>query len=250
MDRFNPVRAAELIASGEVTALVGVPAVFAAILQAFARRGEAVRGTRLRLCICGGAPLPPEIQDAWAETTGVELRQGYGLTEAGPVCLFNRVQLPNRRGSLGVPFPGVRVSVRSPDHGVELPSGTVGEICVAGDNLFSGYVHDGPGLRREGAWLHTGDLGAMDADGYVSFHGLHKPMFTRSGFNIYPAEIERAVAEMPGVRAVRVRAIPNPARENDIALDVEGTVSDAAVKAWCELRLSSYKQPSEVRIVA
>jgi len=105
MARFNPARALELLEGGGITDLVAVPSVFATVVALAERRGTTLRASSLRLCICGGAPLAVELQDRWFELTGVELRQGYGLTEAGPVCLFNRIALPNRRGTLGVPFP-------------------------------------------------------------------------------------------------------------------------------------------------
>ena len=262
MERFSAIAAAERLAAGDVTEVVGVPSVFAAILASIERRdarGEDAVGA-LRLCICGGAPLDRELQERWADRTGVELRQGYGLTEAGPVCLFNRVDRPNRIGALGVPFPGVAISIRAP---LEWPPGAprgdrptaergpgeIGEICVRGPNVFDGYVGDrGPGLVVRDGWLYTGDLGSADADGSVRFAGLVKPMFTRNGFNIYPREIERALAELPGVERVAVRALPEPARENDIAVTVAGRVDSATVKRWCEARLSAYKQPTVVEI--
>lgn len=264
MERFNAIAAAERLAVGDVTEVVGVPSVFAAVLSAIERRGT--RGLdavgALRLCICGGAPLEPELQLRWAERTGVELRQGYGLTEAGPVCLFNRVDRPNVVGALGVPFPGVDVSIRRPvawtQSGVpgadrltpECAGGEVGEICVRGPNVFDGYVGDrGPGLSVREGWLYTGDLGRADATGVVRFEGLVKPMFTRNGFNIYPREIERVVAELRGVDRVMVRSIPDAARENEIALQVTGSVDEPSVKRWCEERLSAYKQPTVIDIV-
>jgi acyl-CoA synthetase (AMP-forming)/AMP-acid ligase II len=94
-----------------------------------------------------------------------------------------------------------------------------------------------------------GDLGAADADGYVTFRGVRKDMFTRNGFNIYPRELEAAVLELPGVRRVRVRALPDPAREHDVALEVAGDVAEDDVKRWCAERLSAYKQPSAVAVV-
>jgi long-chain acyl-CoA synthetase len=247
MSRFHPPRAVELLETEAITEVVGVPAVFAALLTVLERRGKRLAADALRLCICGGAVLPVEVQDRWYDLTGVELRQGYGLTEAGPVCLFNRVDLPNRRGTLGVPFPGVEVGIRDPGNGAPVAGGEVGEIWVRGENVGPGYVSSGElGLARHDGWLASGDLGTMNADGTVAFAGLLKPMFTRNGFNIYPHELRRVVCAMPGVRQVRVRAIPNPARENDIALEIEGDVTDRAVVAWCEARLSAYKQPSEV----
>ena len=260
MDRFNPVRAAELLADG-VTEVVGVPAVFHAMLAAVERRGVDLRGSALRLCLCGGAVLPRELQDRWAETTGVELRQGYGLTEAAPVCLFNREDRPNVRGTLGMPFPGVDVAIMPPadysrenapaDIGVVAPleAGMRGEICVRGDNVSPGYLGGATGLPRRGEWLCTGDEGRLNADGTFSFLGVLKPMFTRNGFNVYPREIERVVAAMPGVARADASAIPELSKENDIRLRVWGSVTEAQVREWCESRISAYKQPTTIEIV-
>jgi acyl-CoA synthetase (AMP-forming)/AMP-acid ligase II len=265
MDRFNALKAAELLAT-DVTEVVGVPAVFAALLSAIERRGAPLRHPALRLCICGGAPLSRELQNRWADVTGVELRQGYGLTEGAPVCLFNRVDLPNARGTLGVPFPGVDVAILPPtfyttarvaEHdsdtsvGPARPDGEPGEICVRGANVSPGYLHGGDaGLPRRDGWLCTGDLGRRNADGTVTFLGVLKPMFTRNGFNVYPREIERVVCAMPGVEHAEVVAIPEPSRENDILLHVAGNVMKQDVVRWCEQRLSAYKQPSVIELVA
>jgi len=256
MPRFHPIRALDHLEADGITEVVGVPAVFHALVQALEQRGTRLDGA-LRLAICGGAPLPVALQERWAELTGVELRQGYGLTEAGPVCLFNRVDLPNVRGSLGHPLPGVRVAIAEPlSHDAAptgepalVPVGAEGEILVSGPNVFRGYLSGGDaGLVRDGSWLRTGDRGAMAADGSVTFRGVLKPMFTRNGFNVYPREIERAVLELPGVRAATVTALPEPAREHDIALEVEGSVSAAEVERWCETRLAAYKRPSRITI--
>jgi fatty-acyl-CoA synthase len=152
---------------------------------------------------------------------------------------------------LGSALPGVKVSIRDPHTGHELAAGEEGEICVAGPNVFRGYLTGGEdGLGRWGEWLRTGDAGAMTEDGLVQFLGVIKLMFTRNGFNIYPRELERAVKRMPGVADVRVRAVPDPLRENDIALEVTGHVAASDVKRWCEQELSSYKQPSTIDIAS
>lgn len=247
MERFHPGKAIELLEGTDITQFVAVPAVYAAIVAMLQRRGARLTGSALRVCICGGAVLPVALQDAWAELTGVELRQGYGLTEAAPVCLFNRVQLPNRRGTLGVPFPGVQVEIHDSSTGTPLPEGAEGEICVKGENVFRGYVGGATdGLAVRDGWLHTGDRGVRDADGTIAFRGLLKPMFTRNGFNVYPRELERVVGAMPGVSHVVVRAIPDPVKEHEIALDVTGTVTVDEVRAWCEANLAAYKQPGEI----
>jgi long-chain acyl-CoA synthetase len=183
------------------------------------------------------------------DVTGVELRQGYGLTEASPVSLFNRLSRPNVRGTLGEPFPGVSVSIRDAEAHAALAPGSRGEICVRGDNVFTGYLHGATdGLAVHDGWLYTGDEGRENPDGTFSFLGIRKPMFTRNGFNIYPRELERAIGELPGVTRVRVHAIPEPARENDIGVEVWGAVAEADVRRWCESQLSGYKQPSVVEV--
>jgi long-chain acyl-CoA synthetase len=256
MERFHPSNVVELLAGGDFTAFVAVPSVYYALLKKMMQRGISLKGSALRLCGCGGAALPVELQDRWADVTGMELRQGYGLTEAGPVCLFNRVDRPNFRGALGVDIPGVEVGIFPPaeytqddaklDVVAPLADGEQGEICVRGANVSPGYVGGASGLWRRGEWLCTGDLGVRGPDGSVRFLGLLKPMFTRNGFNVYPREVERIVREMPGVTSAEVSPIPDLYKENGIRLRVSGSVTEGDVKAWCEQRLSAYKQPSEI----
>ncbi|MFN0100389.1 MAG: AMP-binding protein [Gemmatimonadaceae bacterium] len=251
MARFNPLVAVDLLESEEVTELVGVPAVFAGLLAAIERRGGRLRAPALRLCVCGGAPLPLALQERWAAATGVELRQGYGLTEASPVALFNRVDRANARGTLGWPFPGVQVTIREPETNRECPVGVLGEICIAGDTVFRGYVRNGgAGLRVLDGWLHSGDLGRQRDDGSIEFHGLRKVMFTRNGFNVYPREVERVLAAMPGVRSVQCTGVPDAMSEHEVAVAVNvtngATVSAADVKAFAEQHLAAYKRPSTI----
>ncbi|MDQ2665231.1 MAG: AMP-binding protein [Gemmatimonadota bacterium] len=258
VDRFNPLKAADLLLSG-VTMLTGVPAVYHALLTVIARKGLDLRHSAIRLCICGGAALPVELQDRWADVTGHELRQGYGLTEAGPVCLVNRADRPNVRGTMGIALPRVEVGIFPParyNNGVtaepeveSLADGVAGEICIRGDNVFSGYVGAEAGLPRRGAWLCTGDDGLREPDGSVRFLGLLKPMFTRNGFNVYPREVERVVSAMPGVVRADVTSRPDPVKENEVVLHVVGSVGEDDVKRWCEEHLSAYKQPSVIEIV-
>ena len=252
MDRYNPMRALDIIASDGITHLSAVPSVYAGLLQAMERRGASFVDHALRVCIVGGAPLDVSLQDKWAEMTRVELRQGYGLTEAGPVCSFNLANAPNRRGTIGVPFPGVEMSIRSViGDDVALPAEDVGEICVRGVNVFAGYVGNATdALEIRDGWLRTGDLGIRDEGGTYEFRGLKKAMFTRNGFNIYPHEIERVVCELAGVEHAVVSSSPDPVKENEIVLDIQGEVAEDAVREWCARNLSVYKQPNIVRVTA
>jgi long-chain acyl-CoA synthetase len=267
MPRFNALAAVDLLEREGITEVVGVPAIFAGMLAAIERRGGALRASALRLCICGGAPLRVELQERWLAATGVDLRQGYGLTEASPVALFNALGAPNAVGALGTPFPGVRVSIRNAATNTERPAGAEGEICIAGSTVFRGYIGEvgapgslrpvpaearatSRGLRTIDGWLHTGDRGVMRSDGRIEFRGVSKAMFTRNGFNVYPAELERVVAAMPGVQRVSATGVPDPVKEHDIALEIVGSESltEADVKAWCEPRLAQYKQPARISI--
>jgi long-chain acyl-CoA synthetase len=254
MARFNPLVAVDLIESQGVTEIVGVPAVFAGLLAAIERRGGALRAPALRLCICGGAPLSVALQERWAAATGVELRQGYGLTEASPVALFNRADRPNVRGTLGWPFPGVQVTVREPETNRECAVGSLGEICIAGDTVSRGYVRNGEaGLRVIDSWLHTGDLGRQRENGTIEFHGLRKVMFTRNGFNVYPREVERVLSAMPGVKSVKCVGVPDATSEHEVSVTITratgATVSAADVKVFAEEHLAAYKRPSHITFV-
>lgn len=251
VERFHPVRTLELMSQTRATVFAGVPAMFMGILSVLER--NPVPEHALRITLCGGAPVRAEVQLRWEEHFGVPLRQGYGLTEASPVCLFNTPDHPNRPGTLGMPIPRVEVTIQDGE-GDPLPPGDVGEICVRGENVFPGYL-DGDAAGRphfRGEWLRTGDLGCVDQDGYFRFVGMIKPMFTRSGFNVYPRELERVIAEDPRVAKARVHAQPDPARENEIVLEVETvageTLTEEEVRALCRARLAAYKQPGRVLI--
>lgn len=251
VERFHPVRVLDTLEHSGATVLCGVPAMYLGMIAAAEKRGAPKHA--LRIAICGGAPLRAEVSRRWEETFGIPLREGYGLTEASPVCLFNRVDRPNRPGTLGYPFPGVEVTLRD-GRGAAVPQGETGEICVEGANIFPGYVgEDGRDPRQfwDGA-LRTGDLGSQDGDGAIRFRGVSKRMFTRSGFNIYPREIERVLEEDPRVAEACVTAVPDVAKENEIALTVVpapgAALGEDDVKQICRECLASYKQPGRITI--
>lgn len=261
MERFHPVKTVEQLAAG-ITVMVGVPSVYHALLSVCERRGIDLRGSALRICVCGGAELPVALQDRWANATGVELRQGYGLTEAGPVCIFNDLQHANVRGTLGRPYPGVDVAIFPPadyspdaaapnDSAAILADGEAGEICVRGPGVFRGYLHhDHAGLPRRGAWLCTGDRGVRNADGTIGFLGLLKPMFTRNGFNVYPREIEELLLTHPAVSLAAVVGVPDEALGEEVkafvVLKPDARVAEAELVEWCSERLAAYKYPREI----
>jgi len=250
-ERFNPLRVLAALEETGATVLCGVPATFVALISAAERQG--VPAHKLRVAVCGGAPLRAEVARRWEETFGIPLREGYGITECGPVCLFNRVDRPNRPGTLGYPFPGVEVTVRGP-RGEDVPHGQTGEICVEGANVFPGYVGES-GRPAEHFWdnaFRTGDLGCVEGDGALRFRGVKKRMFTRGGFNVYPAEVERALRGDPRIAEASVTSAPDPLRENEIVVTVTpaagAELDEAIVRQICRERLASYKQPGVVVI--
>jgi long-chain acyl-CoA synthetase len=249
LPRFRPDRLLAMLAEERgPTVIAGVPGIFAALAAVASEQGHPEH--RLRIAISGGAPLPLGVAREWEAVFGLPLRQGYGLTEAGPVCLFNRADLPNRPGSLGVPFPGVEVTLLD-GTGRPVPAGAVGEICVRGDNLFSGYLGaDSEESSYFDGHFRTGDLGVARSDGAIRFAGVLKAMYTRNGFNVYPAEVARALEEDERIDRVEVQAAPDPERESEIVLRVApapgATLDDRAVRALCAERLAAYKQPGRV----
>lgn len=252
VERYHPVRTLELTIKMGVTVFAGVPAMFIGLLLVLERAPQPL--DTLRITLSGGAPLPVEVQRRWEAVTGIPLRQGYGLTEASPVCLFNAPDQPNRPGTLGRPVPGVKVTIQD-SGGRILPDGEVGEICVQGENVFPGFL-DGihtPDHPLRNGWLRTGDLGTSDKDGYIRFIGLTKPMFTRSGFNIYPREVERVLEDDERIAKARVSPLPDPVKENEILLEVEpaagSTITEDDVRELCRSRLAAYKQPARITIV-
>jgi long-chain acyl-CoA synthetase len=249
-ERFHPVRVLQALEETGTTVLCGVPATYVALVSAAERQG--VPAHRLRVAVCGGAPLRGEVARRFEETFGIPLREGYGVTECGPVCLFNRVDRPNRPGTLGYPFPGVEVTVRD-GRGETVPPGVTGEICVEGANVFPGYAGDG-GRDPAVFWgdaFRTGDTGRAEADGAVRFCGVRKRMFTRGGFNVYPREVERALEEDPRIAEACVTAAPDALKEHEVVVTVvpaDAELDEAAVRQICRERLASYKQPGVVVI--
>lgn len=247
MDRFHPGRALEFIEQERVTRFMGVPSMYAALLGAMERRGKPLTSHALRMCLGGGAVVPEKLQEQWFNATGVELRQGYGLTEASPAAMLTRADATNERGTMGTVVRATEVTIRDEHSNTELADESAGEICVRGPHVFRGYVSGGEhGLPVRDGWLRTGDRAVRHANGTFTFRGLIKPMFTRNGFNIYPREIEQAMTRMPGVRGAYVWGIPDANKEHDIALRIDGDLSESDALRWARQELAAYKVPSHI----
>lgn len=231
------------------TILPAVPQFFRALAHA-----EVPKDFPLRLCISGGAPLPAEILKEWTDHMPVPLIEGYGLSEASPVVALSPIKGPWKAGSIGVPIPGVEVSVQD-DNGKALGVGETGEICVRGTNVMLGYwkqPEETAKSIRDG-WLLTGDIGHRDADGYFYITDRKKDMLLVNGINVYPREIEEIIYQFPGVKEAAVIGVPDPRRGEQplafISLKENVTVDAKAVQQFVRERLADYKVPKQVIVL-
>jgi len=238
-----------------VTVLSSVPAMFEC-LAAYARKDRYDLAS-LRRLITGGAYMAGvrEREIEWA--LGAEIVQGYGLTECFPI-ICNPAGARNRHGTLGV--PGRRdITIRIMGAaGQLLPPGAIGEIQIRSKTTMAGYYRLPDDTRAifDGEWLRTGDLGALDEDGYLHFHGMTKPIVNLNGNKVDPKEVRDVILEHPAVAAVEVRSDQNdyadPVGETRIYANVipkrHQTLTDTEVRAFCLYRLAAYKVP-HIRMV-
>jgi long-chain acyl-CoA synthetase len=204
--------------------------------------------SELRYVVTGAAPLPPETaQELFRRVPSVEIREGYGLTESSALVSSSP---PGRArlGSVGTPVPGIEVRIDDPDRQ------GVGEILVRSPAVMLGYW-ESPELTAEvlrDGWLHTGDLGFLDADGYLRVVDRKKDLIIRSGFNVFPRDVEEALLEHPSVAAAGVVGRPDALHGEEVVAFVELTSADVASEdlvAFCKERIGGYKYPREVHVV-
>jgi long-chain acyl-CoA synthetase len=180
--------------------------------------------------------------------------EGYGLTEASPVCSVRRVNMEQKPGSIGIPIPAVEAKVFD-ENGRELPADEVGELVIQGANVMDGYYKDTKATAEviKNGWLHTGDLARIDKDGYIFLTGRKKRMVITSSFNVYPREVEIVLDKHPDVASSKVIAKPDLMRGEIVkALIVkrdDSTVDKREIMRHCRIYLSSYKIPREIEFV-
>lgn len=249
--RFAPDALARALAEEGVTVLHGVPAMYAKLLDWARRSGTALRAPALRVAQLGGAPMTQALKDDFERAFGQALHNGYGLTESSPSISQTRLDAPRRDCSVGPPIPGVAVRIIGAD-GHEVAPGAVGELQVRGPNVMKGYYRN-PGLTRETVtaegWLRTGDLARQEADGALFIVGRSKELIIRSGFNVYPVEVEQAINAHPQVVQSAVVGRSVDANEEVVAF-VEAAAGSGltaeALAAHLRTCLSPYKLPAEI----
>jgi long-chain acyl-CoA synthetase len=207
----------------------------------------------LRCSFGGGMAVQPIIAERWKQITGCPLTQGWGLTETSPVATANLIGA-DFNGSIGLPIPSTDISVRD-DVGAEVAVGSMGEICVFGPQVMRGYWNRPDETEKVmfGDWLRTGDIGHIDAQGYVFIEDRKKDMILVSGFNVYPNEVENIAAEHPGVLEVAAVAQPDADSGEAVALFVvkkDQALTAAALIAHCRQSLTGYKVPKHIHFRA
>ena len=207
--------------------------------------------SHVRLCVQGGTALRRATAERWKQLTGKDVVEMYGLSETCAGITANRWDAPNPVGSIGLPLPGVEVSLRD-EHGAEVGADDIGELCVRGAQVTSGYWQR-PGENAEaffeGGWFRTGDIARRDADGYLFLLDRRKDMILVSGFNVFPNEIEDVVSLHPGVLEAAAVGVPDEKCGEAVKLVVvrrDPALDEAAVRAHCRQHLTGYKQPTLV----
>lgn len=229
------------------TVMMGVPTFYSRLLAMPDLTPEACRG--VRLFISGSAPLSPATHGEWQERTGHAILERYGMTETGMIT-SNPYRGARKAGTVGMALPGVDVRVTGPD-GQPVATGEPGAIEVRGPNVFQGcwQMPDQTAREFREGWFETGDLGAFDAEGYLSILGRAKDLVITGGLNVYPAEVEAALDDLPGVQASAVIGVPHPDFGEAVVACVLGVVDEAAVRAALRDRLAAFKIPKRVLVL-
>ena len=257
MPRFEAHAALELMAAEEITVFAGVPTMYWGLLNALAEAEhidvDHIART-IRRAISGGAALPVEILSRFHERFGVQILEGYGLSETSPLALFSDPERDPRPGSIGVPVWGVEAQLVDelwdPVSGDE-----VGEIALRGHNVMKGYYnrpHATTEVMKDG-WFRTGDLARKDADGFYYIVDRAKDLIVRGGFNVYPREIEEVLMTHDAVSLAAVVGVPDESHGEEvkayIILEPTATVTESDLVAWCKQQMASYKYPRTIEFV-
>ena len=209
----------------------------------------------IEACVSGSAPLLVETHRRFVELTGASLVEGYGLTEAAPVTHCNPLfgEGKQKVGSIGIPYPDVESKIVDLETGEqEMPPGEPGELILRGPQLMDGYYKrpEETAQTLRNGWLYTGDIATVDPDGYVSIVDRKKEMIIVSGFNVYPREVEEALALHPAVVDAAAIGVPHPLKGEEVkafvVLKPGATATADDIRAHCEKHLAPFKRPKEI----
>jgi long-chain acyl-CoA synthetase len=252
--RFSAQKLAHAILHDGITVFQGVPAMYARLFEWSRQTATPLVPNRLRMAYIGGSQIDATRKAQTEALLGLRLHHGYGLTESAPAATRTFGHPPPSDVTAGWPIPGIEVVLRD-EAGHEVAPGARGEVCIRGRNVMKGYFRD-PEQTREAidaqGWLHTGDIGVFGPEGDLSIVGRIKDMIIRGGFNVYPAEVEKAIAAWPDVAQCAVIGRPVADDEEVVAYvePLEGRQLDvAALTQYLRQQLAPYKVPSHIAVL-
>ncbi len=253
--RFEPQAAVDLLQTEDITFFAGVPTMYWGLLGALESGDVDVEriARNLKVAVSGGASLPVEILREVKARFGVDILEGYGLSETSPVATFNQKDRPAKAGSIGYPIWGIECKLIDEDwnevNADNSDADAVGEIAIRGHNIMKGY-HNRPAATAEvmhDGWFRSGDLGRRDEEGYYYIVDRAKDMIIRGGFNVYPREIEEVLLTHPAVSLVAVVGVPDESHGEEIKAYIikapAASATEDELVAWCKENMAAYKYP-------
>ena len=246
LPRFSPDEAFTIMQRDRVTIFAGVPTMYFALLNHPGAAAFDLSG--LRICMTGGAAMPVEVMREFEKKYGVEILEGYGLSETSPVASFNQLDKPRKAGSIGYPVWGVELTILD-DKDQPVADGDRGEICIRGHNIMKGYLKrpDATKEAMRGGWFHSGDIGIRDEDRCYWIVDRKKDMIIRGGFNVYPREIEEILYAHPAIVEAAVIGVPHERHGEEVkavvVLAPGQKLGSEELIAYTKERLAAYKYP-------
>jgi long-chain acyl-CoA synthetase len=251
MPQFRLKEVLETINKYHPTIFPGVPTMYVAINN-FPDVGK-YNLRSIKACLSGAAPLPVEVQTRFEALTGARLVEAYGLTEASPATHVNPLYGARKVGMIGLPLPDTDAKIVDLEIGERsLPPREIGELAVKGPQVMKGYWNRPEETARvlRGGWLHTGDIGYMDEQGYFCIVDRKKDMIIAGGFNIYPREVEEPLYEHPKVLEAVAVGLPDPYRGETVKVFIvlkEGqSATEQEIINYCREKMARYKVPTSV----
>lgn len=252
--KFEPGPVMELLDRENVSVFCGVPTMYWALLNTETDADLGNISKHLRCCISAGQSIPGPTLEAFEKKFNTSIIEGYGMSETSPGITFNRLDMPRKVGSVGTPFWGVEVRIVDPD-GNDVATGERGEVICRGHNVMKGYFgapeKTADAIRN--GWMHTGDVGKFDEDGYLYIIDRIKEMINRGGENIYPTEVEGMLTEHEAISLVAVIPTPDERMGEEIKACVvlaEGaSATEDDIITWAKGRMAAQKYPRKVEIM-
>ena len=258
LPRFTPEAALSTMKNAQVTTFAGVPTMYWGLLngaKSFPEADFAALKMQLKACLSGGSAMPVEILRRFEEVFEVGILEGYGLSETSPVACFNHFDRERKVGTIGQSVFGVEVKIVGDDDEA-VPTGEAGEIVLRGHNVMKGYYGrpEATSEAMRGGWFHTGDIGTVDGEGYVTVVDRLKDMIIRGGFNVYPREVEEVLMTHPEVSLAAVVGVPDEQYGEEIrafvVLEEGSSLTPDTLRDWSKTQLAAYKYPRQLELVA